>query len=1343
MQSFTKIILTLSLSLGLSSCFKPSTKSSDDSEALASFNIRQSSATSEHKDVDKNWRIPLSKKYNFTVCLQDKKTQENIIGHEFKVDILNSNSVQTSNAQNQNAQISSSDFGKTIKTDARGCLVWNESIKYNYWALETFITQQRKITAAGLHKGSREFKFAINPWNKSDEFVDLKLDPNKIADRDLVKTDNAELSLKGQSKSNPITVWADDLKFRMMDIGTSSQRREIRVYGEFTPKISIPKSDQTISHKNIEDGIFKLKIFFVSEVPSTKNKYILFEIETKDLKMEGGKVRFDSKALLSKMQPSQGELKIAMIITPVDPPQALNEFHGVYTITSSLDLNGRQDPQPVAEMNSNSYPSFKVYHYLQQQTYTFTAEGKIQAYKLPTIASNTESTKESSKDNSKDDLTNDLILDGLTSASSYYLTHDNFTVKGGKIFTEFNKQYFSREITFSACFLNATGSPLIGSTFKVITFKNQTLTRTTDSSNYGCVKWNEEFDHLSYYAYEEPLVGKVSFINQMGEQLDIPVALDPWVSGDGSDIHYDLRSPSQVSRYNKAKENIKRIPIKRSISSFHLVNSNKSTYDIDPYLNLDTTQIFKFSIDGASIIRNDRPNGLVNESIQDGYYLMRIALQKDYYDSDGSKKEHVTTAQKIIEFKNHEVVPGTEVQLFFSDWRFLRVVNNVVLELYPINFDKLHAVSGEDLASQVQNLNIRFAHERSKTPESISLFDELIDKASPFYSDENFVGQLVPLMPSDNDPSLQSNNAARMMQNCEIGECQIGFTSGVSYRDPSIDPNVAKYSVGDSHLINTTVSMLMIRERELLVNFQKKKSINFDFADFVSSTFSDLIFLKPLNSLSASNTEKIQKNNDVVKIPSSQTPNAQAFLNQLNSYKVRSTCNTDNITCQLRNYFSEKAAEFMARINIGRGSWLVQDFDPKLSNFVAKISMNDLVGILTFATSENAPAQAASQFSFQNLYQNIHKQELSKRDLAFRLCHFWFRDYIPRQKYAQSKQVYRNSYKMTRSSSLAEEKFDKLPDVATQESLIQDYVQYCINEVASHGADSVFLFEKKMKVDRFIQESKVDGQRLGDHSFSVSINASEGMNLDHSITQNTASSRGFSPMGFIGLFPQLKIISLFTPFSFQLNASESENAGHNNNNQNSTSTSITFNADQIDQGLTLLEYNPCLNIRLNSDYVFKYKLIHQDANGDFTQGYLGPKLSAEEVEQFKVANGLRASDRKLPADFQNKVDDKLKLVSRGLLICLGEIQKTPIHYVEKYLFLTKQLNSGMLHTHDFRNNLAISFRGTNELSLFYNSVSPNVQDKFTLQKNLWNGVEKRVQDIKYKQPSYPGVITLE
>lgn len=95
-----------------------------------------------------SWGYPKRLQYKLLACPKDIALMAPIIGQSFEIRDDGGGS-------------------KTMSTDSRGCLQWDEFYTYDHFAPETFINVKRTIIGRGGHTGVVEISLAVNPWEKS------------------------------------------------------------------------------------------------------------------------------------------------------------------------------------------------------------------------------------------------------------------------------------------------------------------------------------------------------------------------------------------------------------------------------------------------------------------------------------------------------------------------------------------------------------------------------------------------------------------------------------------------------------------------------------------------------------------------------------------------------------------------------------------------------------------------------------------------------------------------------------------------------------------------------------------------------------------------------------------------------------------------------------------------------------------------------------------------------------------------------------------------------------------------------------------------------------------------
>ncbi len=1289
----SKIIRTLFLCLIAAGCVKPSQQASDSDESSATFSLKEASLEWSIGEVDPNFKIPLSKIFNYTLCLQDKRTLESVIGHSFRVE--------------------GGDSPQNLTTNVSGCLVWNEKVKFNDLATQTFIAQERKIIATGVHSGVRTFKFAFNPWVKDNFFIDLKYHPDALNDRDLVLPEKSQEALKSQKK---LPVWPDNFVIQSSDIGSASSKRQIQIRAEFNPNVYVSASHGPYTARPLLDGVFQLHMYFVAETQDGK-KFVVLEVSPPEkIRMENSKLKFSS-VVNAPQSLEQGELKLAFQLIPVDGPEALVEYDGIYTLGDSDKIVGTFSPKLIKDFN-NVNSDFSIVSYLNNAV---TANG--QKINFDSVK-NQMSLKQASLDEIKElnlVSTNSLVIGK---------NKDGFKVQAESKFQSMNKQVFDRNLRFTTCVNKADGTPLIGRTFKIKSFTGiEVAPQKTTVENKGCLEWIEKFSNISNYAFQIPKAGFISLTSDEGDVLRIDTAIDP--TNDNPML--DLRIPSEREEYETIQRNSKNFKMTVALNDFSIVPKSDATYSIDKTLNLDTTQAFNFDLKLVKVQRNDRPDGVQSEIIRDGFYLLRLALQKDYIDYvdlksckkkhldlngkvDGCERQHVTTTQKVVEFEGGHIKNGTFINLFFSDWRFRKTINNILVEFYPLDFSKLNP---KNIDQQIADLNIRFSGPM-KSPESIQLFDSLIDRKSNLYSNENFVGQIVPMEVFGVDPKLEINTKERLLKICESKHCPTSPQANIEYDSNDADPEISKFKQGNYHLQGVKVEDLMNIERQQLTEFNLHKNQEYNFSDFIRNTMSDVVILGA-KELSSPLDPKL---NQVLPIPQKNATHVEGFLNTLN--RVSPDYEKTQYFCPIQSlaeFGLDMACPMSKQIMPPRmllndkrfyKEVLIQDRMPEFDNYLPKITLDSLKQLMSYSiqTPSLNETENAKIIKANDDYAKL------RRAFANRMCYFWFSEFIPKQRRSFT-EIYQPSNFLTRKYDLAAKIAKNLPTISNQNDRTEDLVDSCILDIFKKGSDSVFYIEKKLQVYNFKQNEDLQPVEY----FGITVNSSESVGLTISKTISDSSSLTFNPVAFIGMFLKSNLLGLFTFAGF--------NFSHNDGDSNSssvakgadTSTSVSLDVEQANIRLNLLAYDPCLNIRLNPGFIKSHKLIQR----------VGPTPEKGDIR------------------LQN---EKLNILGRGLLICGGEKITTPLAYTEKYYFVSQAIpNANVIRRFDFRaNHYSFKLRGDNELRTFYSLIAPKGADSsapLNMDHNTRLNIDDRMKGLNsedaslpYREPSYPSVITL-
>lgn len=321
--AFLSLMLTFQV-LSLVGCNLPTPKQPEDATAnTATFAVETPIKGSSLAVKNSNtFTFPEDKIFNFSVCLEDVAHARPIAGHVFEI----------------------KEIQKDVTTDKAGCLNWGEDLKYNYLAAPQYIKITRTIIAKGLHHGSRVVHFAINPWADLEKVPDvLDADHNDVPQIASEPTQIADV-LKGFGdtgalKVHPLYVADGNLQVTQTGIGTDisgTYSLEARV----APQVQMTKMNGDTYYQALTAGKFKARLKIVhSYIDNDKTvHHLLAETPVLEATLKNGYLTLDSSVKL--MMPTRGQLILGLELSPVDGPQALGPFSGVFMLCDFDSFKG-------------------------------------------------------------------------------------------------------------------------------------------------------------------------------------------------------------------------------------------------------------------------------------------------------------------------------------------------------------------------------------------------------------------------------------------------------------------------------------------------------------------------------------------------------------------------------------------------------------------------------------------------------------------------------------------------------------------------------------------------------------------------------------------------------------------------------------------------------------------------------------------------------------------------------------------------------------------------------------------------------------------------------------------
>lgn len=658
---WTFLVLNLA---GLTACNipTPQARNGADDQEIATFFITEAKGDSIASKINSDFAIPKSKTFNFSVCIKSKAQSELLVGHSFRVE----------------------EIEKELKTDAKGCLNWMEEVPFNYFAEPTYLEWKRKITATGIHKGSRIVQFAINPWNDTDKSQAVMNLANSTPPRLTTGTEQVKAALTGKGENaREITnaLWVNEMRVQSTQEQFTEDGVIINMDLMAAPQLQIQAMNGEPMLKGITQGRFKTKIYLIHSIVENgreKNRVLAESaVETSDVRNNN---IFIKAPLKITAKPTMGQLILGLDIRADGANENIGSFQGVYLIGDYDQIKG-----------SGLLRLMKVV----SQDHGFKISSFINA-KMDDLSSKQSDGK-----------------DGYVKARIEVTPLDISFLRVAKETTS------EREVVYNvkACFKNGLDERITrGYSFKVKGFHQSGETGKdipkVDVDNMGCINWDETIK-FRYYECHKSLIGNIEIENKsLAIKENIRVALNPW---DNSAKGRDLRFPYSEEHVitDCKKENV--LPSTLSLRSFNY-STLSYNYDIDNYLNLSVRKKLRFKLDAVVSVFSDMSMGRMEgaQKLRPGVYLLKLALIKnrDYY----SQKTYVASAEKLVSTLDGDIKADIEFKV--ADLKALGNRNTLLVELDPVQESKVNVDKNGDVTPK----------------EAVASFDDVIDHSTGLYN---------------------------------------------------------------------------------------------------------------------------------------------------------------------------------------------------------------------------------------------------------------------------------------------------------------------------------------------------------------------------------------------------------------------------------------------------------------------------------------------------------------------------------------------------------------------------------------------------------------------------------
>lgn len=1216
----TTLLFTMMMLLTvMTGCLKPRQSEEVDSalsnstqamQAATFYNSGEMKGVGHVSKSSNVWKLPNEKLYSYTTCVEDRQTKKRIIGHEFEI----------FNPENGRIQ--------KITSNEKGCLIWQENIAINFNADSKYIKQVRYVRGHGVHKGQQKLRFAINPWvsfrgGKVREFIDLTTSALPVAQS--VNSSQALMALEGvDSKGDFIydhNIWTDDVKMMITNGRELKDGVELIVDMSFTPKINHTNILGEEYSYTLKQGAFKVYFSLLSKVSKggNDNRIVLAQyVPVGPKTFRGSKYRQQIKLKLKKY-PTEGSFEAVVRILPAQGKLEVNGFEGLFQLGQYDHLIGSNFGTLQSEMNNLQNKDFNIDMILDQ------AE--------------------------KADVVNDDS--GVRALRPFEFGIMNIrmmTFMPGETATKRALRYKVK--TRVSKTLN--GKTARYKKFLVKLENGKILEKRTD--NDGFLIWTDSISH-KYYQPETLLPKKYTVIDpDSHSEYKLTAYLNPW------DYGWTFGQDSRELEEEVIKEiaNSEKVPSKLFIDSYHY-ETIRFRYEVDNALRLKIKKTILLRVD-PKVLRYSsltRGRGAI-EYLRDGIYLLKVAIQKHYYDGttsgitvEPSKEdpkmskitsgvnnkpiEFVTSVKKLVRVQFGKII--TPIEFTMSDIRLMRIRTNFLIQLETVDEDlldlgkdmsitdlsedKINSILTELNTEQIgkptspdhvgaKKTNVTFSE--VNVDKSVDL-EALIEKDSGLAT-RTFIGPLVFLNNSFGAGLRPTDDLTETV--CHVIDCNT-LAKNVDVPQSDIDPELAKYYGSYKQFANLSVTDLIERMHE--IKRKDKKEIGFQsiFGNYLSTYRLDYVSMKDRKL-------KIVKDFD--------------------ADKGVGYCNSDDVND--------------CTVETRKGTTPFRTFK-KWLNFPGKEYLNyisatsDSFRIPSDYKSPKSKARWVRKYGVKTseISEFIKSGKLTKK-MTQRMCFAW------------------SNYMMGARVNMER----KLKDsTGTWAMLTGNYLprdQFLIYNECRKRA-----IKNQMNVFSIARHHRVE--ELGDYHFkggksmNFSVNASFGLSFGESL------SRSFSidPLGWLKSLGS-KVIDTFSGV-FKVGTSASTSNGYSEGSSVGTGTFLAMQEVKIDMNIKKSE--KCVSIRMKTDFL-------SDIN--FMKSY------------------FKGLDNKTRAD----------IATRGIMLCSGDLEESKEMVTEKYYYFTQHFTQGdMLDSGDMLNHpWLLSLRGERDYASFVNLLKNPFDGKLKYEK---------------------------
>lgn len=667
------------------------------------------------REVSKDWKLPLARHYDFYACLIDRATRNKILGIQFKIKVEDT----------------------TVEpwTDENGCLHWQERVPVpNYYADEAYLEMERTIEGLGVYKGPRKLKIAVNPWaglrrTGNPEIVWVKTGGEIPKDIKVVGREKVKERLAGRSGGNPAAHKDDSVTKQLYMSNVASYIKQIKeldkgvaleIQLSMRPVVKLHSLQGDPSPFPLTAGRFRIYANIVAtNLGGSRDESLILTPEIPPsvgtIEEGDGTLRVSLNAHITR-RVARGNLQLALRVVPLNAPEELEPFEGLFEIGDFTQLQGKQmlwfNPRASAEGASFKYDDFLKATSNYQKMLDAHQAFKLEPFEFGTMQIKFETIKPGETATTRTvEYSVEACVRNIVSGNRVRDEFFYIDMIPDSRYADLEKAFYPDADQKSKPWCPLGQKPDAAKSCREVAKAN----------HEGCLTWIGHVTH-KYYKPEELLFPSVKITHvASGFTKELTLAINPWdlfaTFGRDRRVLTDeyvesLRSVGTVGGQT-ATNGRQKIPSLFFLDYFSY-DTLRFRYEIDEFMNLNVKKMLLFRVDPRVVRYSSIVNGRrATESLRDGIYLLKVAVQKDYFDAaaegvsigrdmnsgatrlqfeeEAKRKQYITAIKRLVRVQDGTII--TPIEISMRDLRLMRIRANLMVQLETIDEKELTKIS--------------------------------------------------------------------------------------------------------------------------------------------------------------------------------------------------------------------------------------------------------------------------------------------------------------------------------------------------------------------------------------------------------------------------------------------------------------------------------------------------------------------------------------------------------------------------------------------------------------------------------------------------------------------------